>query len=46
LAGLDHEIVRQALMVAYVDAYWAMFVVGVAVAPLVFLLRRPQQPAS
>lgn len=43
LARLDHEIMRQALMVAYVDAYWATFVVGLAVAPLVFLLRRPKQ---
>jgi DHA2 family multidrug resistance protein len=46
LAQLQHEITRQALMVAYVDAYWATFVVGLAVAPLVFLLRRPRQRIS
>jgi DHA2 family multidrug resistance protein len=46
LAQLDHEIMRQALMVAYVDAYWATCVVGLAVAPLVFLLRRKKQQAG
>jgi DHA2 family multidrug resistance protein len=46
LAGMDREIVRQALMVAYVDAFWATFVVGITVAPFVFLLRRPRLRAS
>ena len=42
LERVDHEILRQALMVAYIDAFWAMFVIGLAVAPLIFLLRRPR----
>jgi DHA2 family multidrug resistance protein len=46
LAQLHHEITRQALMVAYVDAYWATCIIGLAVAPLVFLLRRPRQRTS
>jgi len=46
LERVDYEIMRQALMVAYVDAFWAMFVVGVVVAPLVFLLRRPRRGAG
>ncbi|MDE2596632.1 MAG: DHA2 family efflux MFS transporter permease subunit [Sphingomonadales bacterium] len=41
LSGIDHEVVRQALMVSYVDVFWALFVIGAFSAPLVFLLRKP-----
>ena len=37
---LNAEINRMALMVAYVDDFWAMTVVGLMCAPLLLLLRR------
>jgi DHA2 family multidrug resistance protein len=42
VAQLDHEVVRQAMMVSYVDTFWALFVVGAVAAPLVLLLRSPK----
>ena len=39
VAGLNAEISRQASMVSYVDAFWALFVVTVAMAPMIFLMR-------
>jgi len=39
LARVDFEIVRQAMMVSYIDAFWALFLVSVCFAPLIFLLR-------
>ena len=36
---LNAEITRQATMVAYVDAFWAMLVVGFVCTPLLFFLR-------
>ena len=43
LGGLEGLVSRQALMVSYVDSYWALFVVGVVSAPFVFLLRAPRR---
>lgn len=43
LDQLQQSIVRQATMVSYVDAFWALFLLGVLSAPCVFLLKRPQQ---
>ncbi len=43
VAGIEHEIVRQATMVAYVDAYWALSIIGLLACAMVFLLRRPRQ---
>ena len=40
VARLDREIGRQALMVSYVDAYWAIFIACLAVAPLIVFIRR------
>ena len=42
---LDGEIGRQALMVAYVDSYWLLFLVGLIMMPLLFLVR-PAKSAS
>jgi DHA2 family multidrug resistance protein len=39
IAEMHAEIGRQALMVAYVDSYWAMFVAALVVTPVIFLLR-------
>ncbi|MBW8783098.1 MAG: DHA2 family efflux MFS transporter permease subunit, partial [Novosphingobium sp.] len=43
VARLQGEIVRQALMVSYVDTFWALFLLGAASAPMVFLLRAPHR---
>jgi len=45
LLGLDGEIARQASMVAYVDAFRAMAILGACAVPLIFLLR-PARPRS
>ncbi len=39
VAMIHAEISRQALMVAYIDSFWLLCVVGVAVMPLVLLVR-------
>jgi DHA2 family multidrug resistance protein len=41
-AGIEQEIVRQAMMVSYVDTFWVLFLISAAVAPFVFLLRTPK----
>jgi len=38
-----HEVFRQALMVSYVDVFWAMFIIGSFASLLVFLLRPPSK---
>lgn len=37
--GLDGQIIRQAMMVAYIDAYWLLFVLSLAMIPVIALLR-------
>lgn len=39
IAQMDAEILRQALMVSYIDAFWLLFVACLFVIPLVLLLR-------
>jgi DHA2 family multidrug resistance protein len=39
VAGLNAEITRQAAMVSYIDAFWALFVVTLAMAPMIILMR-------
>ena len=39
LTMLDAEIGRQASMMAYVDSFWLLFVAGLAIMPLVLLVR-------
>ena len=45
LAALNHEVTRQASMVAYIDDFKLMMFVSLASIPLVLLLRRPRPPA-
>lgn len=42
IAALNHEVTRQASMVAYVDDFKLLMLVSLASIPLVLLLRRPQ----
>lgn len=42
LAALHGEITRQSAMIGYLNAYYAYALMAVAVAPLVFLARRPK----
>jgi DHA2 family multidrug resistance protein len=39
--GLNDEITRQAQMVAFVNNYWLMIVIGVICVPMVLMLRKP-----
>jgi DHA2 family multidrug resistance protein len=36
---MHHEIVRQAMMVAYIDCFWLLFLLSVALMPLILLFR-------
>lgn len=45
MAVMDGEVGRQALMVAYVDSFWLLFIVGLAVMPLVLLVRPAKKSA-
>ena len=45
VAALNHEITRQASMVAYIDDFKLMMFVSLASIPLILLLRRPRPPA-
>jgi DHA2 family multidrug resistance protein len=44
LLRLDGEIVRQATMVSYVDAFWLLFLVGAIASPLAFLMQTTKRP--
>jgi DHA2 family multidrug resistance protein len=46
LLALNAEITRQAEMVAYINDYWLMVVLGLACAPLLLLLRQPRPGAG
>ncbi len=43
IAPLYGQMVRQALMVGYVDIYWAMYLLSVALVPLAFLMKQPKR---
>ena len=43
LAGLNAEVNRQASMVSYIDAFYALFVVTLFIAPLILLMRPPKK---
>jgi DHA2 family multidrug resistance protein len=45
LAALNGEITRQASMIAYIDDFWLMFILTLAVVPLLFLIRPPKKNA-
>jgi DHA2 family multidrug resistance protein len=42
LAMIDHEITRQASMIAYVNDYWLMMMLTIAVIPMLLLIRPPK----
>ena len=39
VASLNAQITRQAAMVSYVDAFWGLFIVTLAMAPMIILMR-------
>ena len=41
-AALNGEITRQSAMVAYIDDFWLMVLITVAVVPLLFLMKAPR----
>jgi DHA2 family multidrug resistance protein len=41
--GMHGEVARQALMVAYTDAFWLMFLLSVVVIPVILLMRVPSK---
>jgi MFS transporter, DHA2 family, multidrug resistance protein len=43
IAALDGEVSRQSSMVAYVDDFKLMFILGMAVLPLLFFMRPPRR---
>jgi MFS transporter, DHA2 family, multidrug resistance protein len=45
-AALDSMITQQATMIAYIDDFWLMCILSVAVLPLVLLLKPPQYSMS
>ncbi|MCM8730135.1 DHA2 family efflux MFS transporter permease subunit [Hephaestia sp. GCM10023244] len=46
LARLNGEITRQAAMVSYIDAFYALFIVIILISPLIFLMRPPRKQAG
>jgi DHA2 family multidrug resistance protein len=46
IAALNHEITRQAQMIAYIDDFHLMMIVIVVALPFLLLLRRAKRPAD
>ena len=46
VAAMNAQITRQAAMVSYVDAYWILFVLTLAVIPLLLLMRGPRKSGA
>jgi DHA2 family multidrug resistance protein len=46
MTALNGEITRQASMIAYVDDYWLMMILTLAVIPLLVLVRKPKHAAA
>jgi DHA2 family multidrug resistance protein len=46
VAALNAQITRQAAMVSYVDAFWLLFLLTLAVIPLLLLMRGPRGGAA
>jgi DHA2 family multidrug resistance protein len=42
-ARLQGEVLRQATMVSYIDAFWVLFILGLASSVLLFFIRSPRQ---
>jgi DHA2 family multidrug resistance protein len=45
MTALNGEITRQASMIAYVDDYWLMMILTLAVIPLLLLVQKPKTGA-
>ncbi|MDB5950616.1 MAG: EmrB/QacA family drug resistance transporter, partial [Massilia sp.] len=45
MTALNGEITRQASMIAYVDDYWLMMILTLAVIPLLLLVQKPKSGA-
>jgi DHA2 family multidrug resistance protein len=45
-AFLDSSVTQQAAMIAYIDDYWLMLLLTLAVTPLLLLIRPPGNPKS
>ena len=43
---MNAEITRQASMVAYIDAFWFLFILTLAVIPMILLMRKPRPAAG
>ena len=43
---LNGEVTRQAAMIAYLDNFYMLFWVVLAIAPLAYLLKRPTMPTG
>src|SRR3546814_4050056 len=46
VARMNAEITRQASMVSYIDAFWFLLIVSLAVAPMVLQMRRSEEHTS
>ena len=46
LAGMTGKIFSEANMVAYVDAFWLIFILALAMVPVVALMRPPRAAQS
>jgi MFS transporter, DHA2 family, multidrug resistance protein len=42
----DAEVNRQAMMIGYLNDFWAMAILTAASVPLVMFLKRPKGPAA
>jgi len=45
-AAMNAQITRQASMVSYIDAFWMLFILTLAVIPLLLLMRGPRKGAG
>lgn len=42
VAGVNHEIARQAMMVGYVESFWFLFLLSLVLMPIIWLMRPPK----
>lgn len=43
VSGMHGEIARQAMMVSYVDSFWLLFLMSLALLPIILLMRGPRR---
>jgi len=46
MLGMYHEAARQAMMVAYVDSFWSLYILSIVLVPLVFLMQPAKRGAA